>query len=299
MKRKIVSLFVCLILVLIVIPIQPLNVHAASAEQSAALGVAAEADHASKQNKEGSQESSEKIGLSHLMTSTSQMKVTITKPMENTLYIRNKPFMNLQNNTCIYGPITITVNVTSNQKITMVKFYIDGRLKKIDILAPYTYRWNSIKQWKGLSLKHTIKVIAYDNTGTTVSAELNVTKWRFHPIPFIVGGFTGIMGGVGVLGVRIVSQFFKHASSLIKHTTVRGLFFNVQNLMCTTSFYALHVHYKTNGPFKHIRGVINFESCAGGMIIGPMLSLRTGSTHQLMYGTFTFLGDIYYNRGGF
>jgi hypothetical protein len=206
------------------------------------------------------------------------MKVIITKPLENTLYIQNQERRSVSTDTIIYGPITIIANVTSEISITKVEFYIDGRLKDTVTTVPYTYLWKPIIQFHGFSLKHTIKVIAYDSLGNNASDELNVTKWRFHPLPFIAA--------VGV------------ASTFFKHTTVSGLFFNVQQSMFTTSFYALHVHYSTKGAFKNFGGVINFKSCTGGAIIGPILSLRTGSQHNIMYyGTFTFLGDIQYTRG--
>jgi len=82
-------------------------------------------------------------------------------------------------------------------------------------------------------------------------------------------------------------------------TTVSGLFFNVQQSTFTVSFYALRIHYWTTGLFRHIRGVIIFKSCTGGTIIGPYLLLRMGPFHNIVYGTFTFLGDIHYTRSGF
>jgi len=203
------------------------------------------------------------------------MKVIITKPLENTLYIQNKERRSLSTDTIIYGPITINASVTSELNITKVEFYIDGKLKHTDNSAPYTYLWRPIIQFHGLSLKHNIKVIAYDALRNT-SDQLNVTKWRFHPLPFIAG-------------VGLASTFFN-----FKHTKVTGLFFNVQQSKFTTSFYALHIHYWTTGPFRNYGGVINLKSCTGGLIIGPILSVRTAPLHNLMYGTFTFLGDIQY-----
>ena len=214
------------------------------------------------------------------------MKVIITKPLENTLYIQNQQRRSLSTDTIIYGPITIIANVTSEISIARVEFYIDGRLKDNITTAPYTYLWNPIIQFHGFSLKHTIKVIAYDILGNHASAELNVTKWRFHPLPFIIAG-------VGV------ASTFGIASTFFKHTTVTGLFFDVQQSRVTTSFYALRIHYWTTGLFKNFGGAINFKSCTGGAIIGPILSLRTGSRHNIMYGTFTFLGDIQYTSGSF
>jgi hypothetical protein len=215
------------------------------------------------------------------------MQVIITKPLENTLYIHNQKLISIPITTIIYGPINITANVTSGIGIARVEFYIDGTLQATDTAAPYTYLWNPLIQFKGLSLKHTIMAVAYDTLGNHASsAELNVTKWRFHPLPFILAR------GVGV---KIGSHLFKHEPSFFKHTTVRGLFFNVRTTMFTTSFYAIHIHYRTAGLIRHVSGAINFKSCTGGAIIGPILSLRMGPLHNIVYGTFTFLGDINYN----
>ena len=212
------------------------------------------------------------------------MKVIITKPLENILYIQDQQRMSLPKSTIIYGPITITANVTSEMSITRVEFYVDGRLKTTDTAAPYIYLWNPTVSFNVLSPTHAIKVVAYDSEGNSVSAELDVTKWRFHLLPSTIAG--GTIGGVIAL-------------KFIPHTTVTGLFFNVQQSTFTTSFYALRVHYWTAEPSRHVRGVINFKSCTGGMIIGPISLLKIGPLHNFMYGTFTFLGDIQYNSGGF
>jgi len=211
--------------------------------------------------------------------------VTITKPMKNTLYIQNKEITSLTNTTIIYGPINITVNANSGAGIARVEIYIDEKLKEnITGGGPYTYLWNPIIQFNGLSLKHTIKVIAYDNQGEHASAELNVTKWRFHPLPFITAGL--------IAGIPI-------ASKLLLHTTVRGFVFNLKESMTTVSFYALRIHYKTDGLFRSAKGVINFRSCTGGILVGPIKMIRMGTFHNFAYGTFTFLGDIHYNTGDF
>jgi hypothetical protein len=165
-----------------------------------------------------------------------------------------------------------------------VDVYVDGRIKATDTAAPYIYLWNPTVSFNGLSHPYTIKVIATDSEGDSISAELDVIKWRFHPLSSIIAG--GTIGGI------IASKF-------IPHTTVTGLFFNVQQAPFTTSFYALRIHYWTTGPFRHVRGVINLKSCTGGMIIGPISLLKVGPLHNIMYGTFTFLGDINYYHGSF
>jgi hypothetical protein len=156
---------------------------------------------------------------------------------------------------------------------------VDGTLKDTVTTEPYIYLWQPLIQFNGLSLKHTIKVIAYDSQGHNASAELNVTKWRFHLLPFIVAGVA-------------------LASTLILHTTVRGLIFNLKESKIAVSFYAIRTHYKTVGPLKSMRGVINFKACTGGILIGPVKLMRFGPFHKFAYGTFTILGSVNYNSHG-
>jgi hypothetical protein len=207
------------------------------------------------------------------------LTVTILKPLENKFYFQDQEKISLARNTIIYGPITITVNASAESGIARVECYIDGKLFKQALTAePYEWLWQPIIQFNGLSLKHTIKVIAYDNNGNNASAELNVTKWRFHVLPFIVAG------------AALVSRF-------LLHTTVRGLVFNLKESRIAITFYAIRTHYKTIGPFKSQRGVINFKSCTGGILIGPMKMVRFGPFHKFAYGTFTVLGEVHYNTG--
>jgi hypothetical protein len=86
-------------------------------------------------------------------------------------------------------------------------------------------------------------------------------------------------------------------TSMALTTTVTGLFFDIQQSPLTVSFYAIRIHYWTTGPFNE-QGVINFKSCTGGMIIGPISLIRIGPLHQIILGTFTFLGNIRYSNGG-
>jgi hypothetical protein len=218
-------------------------------------------------------------------TTKSLPTVTITKPLVNTLYIQDSEFLiNQFPLTFVYGPINITADASSGIGIKKVEFFIDGKSIGNDSLAPYICLWNPTDLTEDLKLTHIIKVVAYDNEEDNVSAELNVTKWRLHPIPFYVAGVA--IGGL-------------IASSFIKHTTVTGLFLNVQQSTFTTSFYALRVKYWTTGLFRHERGVIYFKSCTGGPCILPFGLLRMGPLHNIVYGTFTFLGDINYVGSNF
>jgi Bacterial Ig domain len=211
--------------------------------------------------------------------------VTITKPLENTLYVQDNAFLiDTFPLTFIYGPINITADANSGIDIKKVEFFVDGKSIGNDSLKPYVCLWNPTDLADDLTPTHIIKVIAYDKEDDNASAELSVIKWRFHPLPFIIAG--GAIAGLSLL-------------NFIPHTTVRGLFFDVQSSMFTTSFYAVLIHYSTNGPFRHVRGTIAFRSCTGSLLIGPIKMTRFGPFHNIAYGSFTFLGDIHYTIGSF
>jgi len=149
--------------------------------------------------------------LWHFTTKTATITVAITKPLENTMYFRDEPLMNLTNRTFIYGPLTITANATADAGVALVAFYLNGVVQGNDTTPPYTYTWDSKRCFHGLSLKHTITVVAIDTLGHNASASINVTKWRFHPLPFVLAAAAGIAAVT---------------STLIAHTTIRGFVFN-------------------------------------------------------------------------
>jgi hypothetical protein len=113
------------------------------------------------------------------------INVTITRPLENSFYLRNFRLLRNTRNTIVYGPITIKASVTvTNTSVDRVEFYIDGKLKKSDDTAPYTYRWAPLR-----SFKHIITVKAYDSNGHVATDELTVFKWRLHPILLLGGAY--------------------------------------------------------------------------------------------------------------
>jgi len=117
------------------------------------------------------------------------INVTITRPRANSFYLRNfrllsLPRLSLPRTTFIYGPITITASVTvTNTSVDRVEFYIDGKLRKSDDSAPYTYRWAPLR-----SFKHQLMVKAVSTDEQTAIDEITVFKWRLHPILLIGGG---------------------------------------------------------------------------------------------------------------
>jgi hypothetical protein len=126
-----------------------------------------------------------------------------------------------------------------------------------------------------MSLKHTIKVVAYNSQGKNASDELNVTKWRFHILPWVVAG------------VLI-------ASGLVLHTKITGWVYNLQESRFSCSFYVFSAFYKTTGPFRSARGVIKMKAVTGGKIIGPTSMTRLGLFHKFAFGSFTFIGTPHY-----
>jgi hypothetical protein len=110
--------------------------------------------------------------------------VNITRPLENSLYIRNLRLLSLRRTTVVYGPITIKAKVMADSEVDRVEFYIDGKLRKTDTREPYTYRWAPLR-----CFKHVITVTAYDINSNTASDEVTVFKWRLHPILLLSGAY--------------------------------------------------------------------------------------------------------------
>lgn len=209
-----------------------------------------------------------------------QLSIIITKPIENRFYFNDiEQSITLPRNTVVYGPITITAEVISDTPIKNVEFYADGKPLANVTSAPYEWNWKPIIQFNNMSLSRTIKVIVYDTEGRTASDEINITKWRFHLLPWLV----------------IAASF---ASRLILHTTVVGVFYNIQESPFSISFFALKAYYKTTGLFQRGRGNINFKHCTGGMLIGPITLTKLGLSHKLAIGSFTFVGTPTIERIG-
>jgi hypothetical protein len=210
---------------------------------------------------------------------TQGINVIITKPIQGMFYFNDNSGKNitlLGNNTIVYGKITIEANVNSTTDVAWVEFKVDGKLIKNGNVtkAPYTVLWQPIIQFNSaISLKRTITVIAYDSEGNNATANITITKWRFHPLPWIVAGIAV-------------------ASRLVLHTTVVGLFYNVQQSRFSVSFYALRAHYKTVGPLQMRKGNIHFKHCTGGILIGPTTLTKIGPFHKFAIGSFTFIGNV-------
>lgn len=197
------------------------------------------------------------------------VSVTITKPVNNSFYFQDVRH-NLSGRTIVYGSITITASASSPAGIARVDFYIDGKLVGNATTEPYTYFWKISIQ---LSLKHTIKVVAIDKDGKNASAEITVTRWRFHVLPVII------------IGAALLS-------SAISHTTMTGLVFNLKENGRGYTFFAIHMHFHSVGLLKNEHGIITMKQCTARFVIGPMTIFRLGPPRTFAYISITFLGGI-------
>jgi hypothetical protein len=100
-----------------------------------------------------------------------QISIEITKP-EKALYLNNNKVFPLILTTIIIGSITVETEVSGSQA-EKVEFYIDDVLEYTDYSEPFNWIWD-----EQISMKHTIKVKAYDQNKTSVEKSINV--WIFN-----------------------------------------------------------------------------------------------------------------------
>jgi hypothetical protein len=116
-------------------------------------------------------------------------QLEITSPQKGKIYVNGQPIlerfkqrkllgylmnMSLHNITILLGEKIITVTAADDSKVAKVEFYIDETLEYTDTQAPYEYTFSKISPVKSILLKtHVLKVIVYDDTGKTNSAEIN------------------------------------------------------------------------------------------------------------------------------
>ncbi len=104
----------------------------------------------------------------------------ITLPERGKLHISGNPgfkfILLLNKKTVMIGKIIINVDVEDDSGVEKVEFYLDDNLLFTDEEEPYEYTINKAKSFRKIFRKHTIKVIAYDNSEEekTNSAEMDV-----------------------------------------------------------------------------------------------------------------------------
>ena len=202
-------------------------------------------------------------------TVASLVNVTITKPLPHMLYINDvgHKFIAV---TIVYGVLTITANATSPAGIKNVTFSIDGVAVKTFTAEPYSYSWDTTTV---NGLRHTITVVAYDNTGKNGSAQITIIKWRLHLLPWLL------------VGAAVVSV-------LIPHTTMKGLVLNLhQTGLRGYTFFALRMHFHTVSLLKNVHGVIRMKRVVVRFAISPTVIIKLGPPRTLAYLSIKFLGS--------
>ena len=105
-------------------------------------------------------------------------EVGITSPLKGKIYFLDSPILEKLGsfkNTFLFGKTTVSVYVSDDSGIEKVEFYVDGELMETVKSEPYNWTLSKISTFKELFLhKHTIEVIAYDDTGKTSSASIEV-----------------------------------------------------------------------------------------------------------------------------
>jgi hypothetical protein len=92
-----------------------------------------------------------------LSDNVESLKVEIVKPEQGYIYLNGRELFPLFFITLIIGPFTFEVNVSGDNPINKVEFYIDNQLKHTDYYEPYSWECYEI-----LSFSHTLKAKAYN-----------------------------------------------------------------------------------------------------------------------------------------
>ena len=101
--------------------------------------------------------------------------IVIIKPVK-AIYFSNKEIAQFSV-PLIIGSIDIIVKILDDVEITSVEFFIDGVLMAKYSSAPYTWTWNKKSLSGPQKFKHTMTVVAYEETGDSISQ--TITVWKF------------------------------------------------------------------------------------------------------------------------
>jgi len=102
-------------------------------------------------------------------------EVGITSIQKGKIYLNDKLFLKflykntLLKNTILIGKATIKAYAKDDSKVEKVEFYLDNDLVATFTSGPYEWKWT-----KTTIGRHTIKVIAYDDTGKTSTDSIDV-----------------------------------------------------------------------------------------------------------------------------
>jgi len=104
----------------------------------------------------------------------------ITNIKEGMLHLMGKPlFKTLLGNTILIGKTLISADASDDSQLKWVEFYFDDQLVANISKEPYEYKLETLPE--GFKIKHTIKVIAYDDQGKASSPDtINVIVIIFN-----------------------------------------------------------------------------------------------------------------------
>jgi hypothetical protein len=97
--------------------------------------------------------------------------IKFDKPREKYLHIFSIPILPLQKRTIALGKINIILTSEDQTDIQSLELYIDNQLIKTFTSSPYEWTWDN-----STFGTHSIKVIAYDDSGCAVTSEIDILK---------------------------------------------------------------------------------------------------------------------------
>ncbi|MFO7676970.1 MAG: hypothetical protein R6V50_01090 [Thermoplasmatota archaeon] len=201
-----------------------------------------------------------------------ELSIKITKPEKNSFYFRDNKMniLNPQDKTIIYGPITIVAEVTSDINVSEVIFYIGNReyTPEMESEGIYTLEWKPFLSF----IDQTIKVKVTDIEDNIAEDEINVVKWRFHPMLWLAGA------------AFILNPNTKLVRTPQGYTIIRGFIFNPRMQGKSMTFRAIRLHYTKVGLFQTENGVL----------VGQRCSINTNSPNiQIAMGPFGMVSWVF------
>jgi murein tripeptide amidase MpaA len=109
--------------------------------------------------------------LQKITVGNTSLTVDIRSPQQHYIYLKNRrilPFFA----TIAIGVLDVKVNVSDPSQVQHVEFYLDNKLQHATFYLPYNWTWNTFSFFR-----HTLKVVAVDSFGKSVSDDIRV--WKF------------------------------------------------------------------------------------------------------------------------
>ena len=123
----------------------------------------------------------------------------------------------------------------------------------------------------------TIKVVAYDTEGNSATDELEVFKWRLHPLLLLAGA------------AFVLNPNTKLLRTPAGYTIIRGVIFNPVQKGRTLTFRAIRLHY-TKVTFRGTEsGVLKLQKCSI-KTNGPETQIGIGPFGQVSWIVCKFRG---------